>query len=725
MKTKSLITAGLLLSITATAQDQAAALDSIYKEAELSAVVVKGTAPKTKLKGNSMLTKIEGSVLSQSGTLEEMLAKVPGMTKNGDDLEVIGKGQPVYYINGRKVYDINEFKTIRSEEILDVDVIHNPGAQYDATVTAVVRIRTKKRQGEGFGFNAFADGNYDVQNETFNPSSTVKVNYRHNSVDVFGKLNYWQWRNEHTQTLRQDSYYKAATVSQEGDTYNNTNYYGLSYNVGFNWQIADNHSVGMRIDMKSQLYGTSWSALDEDILTNNVVTEHIFSNSAEKENEPFNWSANAYYNGKVGKLGIDWNIDLYRNKTTSTTAQLEELETEAENIATEKMNKNRMFATKLVFSYPVWKGELNVGTEMSFVNRDSKYTITKTTVPSSEMEVSDKNIAAFLEYGFQIPKVGSASVGLRYEHVGFDYTDCLDSKNNMTRYTDDFFPSASFSTQLGPVQAALSYSMKTERPWYGTLSDAVTYMNRYCMVTGDPKLKNSTKQDLGANFRWKWLNLALQYIHQKNVITQWSYIGGMEGTPAEGLDEGVILLKHVNLKDPYKQLSAFITAMPTFGCYTPNWTVGFMKPSLKQLLADPREESGMRLVEKTKPFWFGQLNNAFRLKHSWQLELNGMVMSKGDQMNMSLTKAMWSMDAAVQKCWLKDDALSLRFKFADIFHTGSKMSAAMDCGYYTLTLDNRYSRQRISMSLRYVFNAAKSKYKGTGAGSGAVSRMGK
>lgn len=135
MKTKSLITAGLLLSITATAQDQAAALDSIYKEAELSAVVVKGTAPKTKLKGNSMLTKIEGSVLSQSGTLEEMLAKVPGMTKNGDDLEVIGKGQPVYYINGRKVQDINEFKTIRSEEILDVDVIHNPGAQYDATVT--------------------------------------------------------------------------------------------------------------------------------------------------------------------------------------------------------------------------------------------------------------------------------------------------------------------------------------------------------------------------------------------------------------------------------------------------------------------------------------------------------------------------------------------------------------------------------------------------------------
>ena len=65
MKKTILMVTGLLASLSVAAQDQAAALDSIYKEAELSAVVVKGTAPKTKIKGNSMLTKIEGSVLAK------------------------------------------------------------------------------------------------------------------------------------------------------------------------------------------------------------------------------------------------------------------------------------------------------------------------------------------------------------------------------------------------------------------------------------------------------------------------------------------------------------------------------------------------------------------------------------------------------------------------------------------------------------------------------------
>ena len=46
----------------------------------LSEIIVKGQMPKTKLTGNSMVTTIQGTILSQSGTAREMLAKVPGMT---------------------------------------------------------------------------------------------------------------------------------------------------------------------------------------------------------------------------------------------------------------------------------------------------------------------------------------------------------------------------------------------------------------------------------------------------------------------------------------------------------------------------------------------------------------------------------------------------------------------------------------------------------------------
>jgi hypothetical protein len=63
-------------------------------QAMLSEVVVKGQMPKTKLTGNSMITTIQGTILGQSGTAKEMLAKVPGMTLKGEDLEVQGKGTP-------------------------------------------------------------------------------------------------------------------------------------------------------------------------------------------------------------------------------------------------------------------------------------------------------------------------------------------------------------------------------------------------------------------------------------------------------------------------------------------------------------------------------------------------------------------------------------------------------------------------------------------------------
>lgn len=103
----------------------------------LDDVTVKGQLPKTKLTGNSMVTTIEGTVLGSSGSAKEMLSKVPGMTQKGDDLEVLGKGTPIYYINGRKMQDKEELKRLRSEEIQSVEVITNPGAEYDATVFAL------------------------------------------------------------------------------------------------------------------------------------------------------------------------------------------------------------------------------------------------------------------------------------------------------------------------------------------------------------------------------------------------------------------------------------------------------------------------------------------------------------------------------------------------------------------------------------------------------------
>lgn len=727
MKKTLITTFALLAVLTAKANRIEEKQDSTLMNLEdttfmLHDIVVKGQRPKTKLTGNSMVTRVQGSVLEKSGTAKEMLAKVPGMTQKGDDLEVLGKGTPIYYINGRKMNDKDELKRLRSEDIKEVEVITNPGAQYDATVSAVVRIKTVKRQGTGFGYDVNLSHQQSLRFGYADPGATINLRYRHKDIDFFGMLNYWKWDSVEDANPEQKSYFMdnglLRTIEQNSFFRSEWRGEGFDYNLGFNWQITPDHSIGARLERHDKLVvPMKWQqntemtqyigdGMDKRTEVNNTCKE-------ERDHTPYNWEGNIYYNGKVGKLDIDLNLDFLTNKQTEETAIEDKRNAMLSNYSTSNRTSNRMYAGKLIFSYPVWKGQLQAGTEMTFVSRQNTYKMVGLQLPNSDSDVKENNIAAFAQYGCQIPKVGNISAGLRYEHVGFDYDDKLNANNTMSRYTDDFFPSISWANLWGYWQTSLAYSVKTSRPSYWQLSETIQYLNPYSLQQGDPTLKNATIHEVSGNVRWKWLNLYMAYEQRNDAITQWSYIYN---------DKGVILIKNINLKDPMKNFAAFLTASPTFGCYSPNWTVGFQKFFDKHTLADPREETGEREVRYTKPYAIFDLNNTFRLKHSWQLECYAGIMTPGDVMNYRLLNTSLNLSFVVQKCWLKNDALCLRASVSDVFQR-SHQNIEMDCGYYTLVQHGHSNTHRLNVSLRYTFNAQKSKYKGTGAGQDAAERM--
>ncbi len=690
----------------------------------LSGVVVKGQQPKTKLTGNSMVTRIKGSALEKSGSAKEMLAKVPGMTQKGDDLEVLGKGTPIYYINGRKMQDKDELKRLRSEEIKEVEVITNPGAQYDATVPAVVRIKTARREGTGFGYDVNLSHQQNLRYDFADPGATLNLRYRHKNIDFFGMANYWKWDSPNDAAPSQKSYFadngQLRIIEQESKFRHDWRGEGLDYNLGFNWQVAENHSVGARLERHDKFVVPMLSWQESEITQyladgSDKVIEKNNAYQEERDHTPYNWEGNAYYNGKVGKLEIDFNFDFMTDKTTEKQSIEEHRNNALANYSTSNHTSNRMYAGKLVLSYPLWRGQLQAGSEMTFVSRTNKYQMEGLALPNSDSEVQEDNIAAFAQYACQIPKAGNFSAGLRYEHVGFDYDDLLTSANSMSRHTDDFFPTLSWANQWGSWQTSLSYSMRTSRPSYWQLSEAILYLNPYSLQQGDPKLKNATRHELDANVRWKWMNLYMSYEQRDNSISQWSYIYNKEG---------VILIKQINLADPVRNFAAFLSASPTWGCYSPNWTIGVQKFFNKFTLADPREASGERVVRYTEPIGFFDLNNTFRFKHSWQLECNASIMTPGDVMNFRMMDTSCNLNLVVQKCWLKNDALCLRASVTDVLQRNMQ-NIEMDCGYYTLTQHNRPNSHRLSVSLRYTFNAQQSKYKGTGAGRDAAGRMSK
>ena len=678
----------------------------------LNEIVVKGQMPKTKLTGNSMITTIQGTILGQSGTAKEMLAKVPGMTLKGEDLEVLGKGTPVFYINGRKMRDKDELKRLRSEEIQSVEVITNPGAQYDATISAVVRIKTIRREGAGFGFDLMAANNQDLAFGFSDPSSTLNLRYRHNNLDLFGMVNYWSWDSPNDLHITQSTFLRAdegiRNILQDSHMRNDWHGEGLNYNLGFNWQINDKHSLGARVERHDQFktYNDMW------VDTENNLTGRDLSHQGGHTHYPYNWQGNAYYNGQVNKLNIDLNVDFLTDKENDDN-QIDVYLPETQTMQQNSHISSRLWATKLVLSYPVWKGQLQAGTEMSFVKRQSCTSITNYPLPSTDADVKENNVAAFVAYNANLDKFGIVSAGLRYEHVGFDYTDNLDAENNMTRYQDEFFPNITWSKQFGAIQTSLSYTMKTVRPKYSSLNDHIYYLNSYTLSQGDSKLKNATMQEVSINARWKWINLFAAYERRDNTITQ---------VPMAYNNEGIMLMKQANLSDPVRNLAIFLSANPTWGVYSPSWTIGGQKFWNTMTYDDPRSATGKTDVTFTKPIFFFDIYNTFRFKHSWQLEANANIQTKGDVLNFRILSPSYNIRFVVQKCWLKNDALCLRVSISDVFQR-SVQDMAHDCGFFYALQKTRSRSHRLDISIRYTFNAQKSKYKGTGAGKAEQNRM--
>ena len=682
-------------------------------QAMLSEIVVKGQMPKTKLTGNSMITTIQGTILCQSGTAKEMLAKVPGMTLKGEDLEVLGKGTPVFYINGRKMRDKDELKRLRSEEIQSVEVITNPGAEYDATISAVVRIKTVRREGAGFGFDLMAANNQDLAFGFSDPSSTLNLRYRRNNLDLFGMVNYWSWDSPNDLHITQSTFLRAdegiRNILQDSHMRNDWHGEGLNYNLGFNWQINDKHSLGARVERHDQFktYNDMW------VDTENNLTGRDLSHQGGHTHYPYNWQGNAYYNGQVNKLNIDLNVDFLTDKENDDN-QIDVYLPETQTMQQNSHISSRLWATKLVLSYPVWKGQLQAGTEMSFVKRQSCTSITNYPLPSTDADVKENNVAAFVAYNANLDKFGIVSAGLRYEHVGFDYTDNLDAENNMTRYQDEFFPNITWSKQFGAIQTSLSYTMKTVRPKYSSLNDHIYYLNSYTLSQGDSKLKNATMQEVSINARWKWINLFAAYERRDNTITQ---------VPMAYNNEGIMLMKQANLSDPVRNLAIFLSANPTWGVYSPSWTIGGQKFWNTMTYDDPRSATGKTDVTFTKPIFFFDIYNTFRFKHSWQLEANANIQTKGDVLNFRILSPSYNVSFVVQKCWLKNDALCLRASISDVFQR-SVQDMAHDCGFFYTVQKTRSRSHRLDISIRYTFNAQKSKYKGTGAGKAERERMG-
>ena len=154
-----------------------------------------------------------------------------------------------------------------------------------------------------------------------------------------------------------------------------------------------------------------------------------------------------------------------------------------------------------------------------------------------------------------------------------------------------------------------------------------------------------------------------------------------------------------------------------------NYTFGILPQWFTINAPDPREESGIRVTTfNNKPIFFAQFFNTFTVKGGWQFELGGVFMSPGYSRNLYMTNWFINLTVAVQKTLLRDGSLVLRLAGEDLTRN-AYFNANSDFGSHTIMQTNLLDTQKVKLSIRYSFNTAQSKYRGTGAGADSKARM--
>ena len=671
----------------------------------LGEVVVKSSLPKTILKNGGMTTTVAGSVLEKAGTMEHLLDRIPNVSAQNGNIKVFGRGEPIIYINGRQMRDRSELDRLSSDNIKSVEVISNPGARYAASTKAVIRITTKKIQGDGFGFDATTEGSYDEKKNT-GRYARLNLYYRRNGLEL-GAYAYGSKQSSPDEKDLQQMTYLDKTLNQQDRTRWKNKTETFSSRLNASYQFDDNNSLGASISFlrnpKLQTDGkTEGSVLRDEVLTetNTYISSEFGQNS--------NWSSNVYYVGKVGKLGIDFNTDWFwskGNNKNNIDEHYQEVNSEIQNqlVSSTTSKYNRLIAFKMVLSYPLLGGDLSVGGEYSFTNRNTNYAIIPNTLADNVIDrIKEGMASAFVTYNRDFGKL-NMEAGLRYENVDFKYYDNGKYLAEQSKTYGEWFPSLSLSMPIGNVQMQLSYAADINRPNYWVLRSGVQYSNHYTYETGNPFLVSEISRNISYDLAYKWLTFNLTYEHVSDPIYQ---------TVEMYKDNTTIgLMRMINGKS-YNNVTSTLNLQPTFGIWHPMLSAMVEKQWFELETRDGRYLN--------KPVAMFRFNNTFDTK--WAMFSVMMTyITKGYEENHYIYKPMFNTDLSIYKGFMKD-CLTLQLYVNDVFGTNDSHIIGK-YGKLKETIFDEFSTSKISLTVRYKFNVTRSKYKGTGAGDSQKNRM--
>ena len=489
-------------------------------------------------KVDRLIFNVENSVASQGVDAIEALSKTPMVKTSDEAISIAGKSNVAVMINDRLLNLngqelINYLKTLRSDDILKIEVITTPPAKYDAEgKSGLINIILKKNANLGWNGSLQTSGNYYWGKTTVSTRSGASFNYQGEKLSLSTNLsagdNYWQYYNDNYLTGTTNSYY----WNRNSDNLNNYKY--KSGNVKAEYKINDKNLFGINYNYS---HSNPWeqsknksSRFNENGLVN-ILSDYNYRTSRDVHN------ATAFYETKIdsagGKLSLVANMML----NNSDARNFSNTFTSDESIYTmlNPISKYRIYSGQADLEKTFAKIKTESGLKYTKIKNDSEFNFFDINkgqyhlIPenTNTFFYNEENYAAYFSTNFKINDKWDAKAGLRYEYTTLEGVSMNDNTSAKIKY-GKFFPTAYLSYKPNENNSfSLNYSRRISRPYFGNLNPFKYLISNFEYITGNPYLLPSFSDNFEMGYVLNNnLNVTLYYNYNKD---NWDRVQMVDG----------------------------------------------------------------------------------------------------------------------------------------------------------------------------------------------------
>ncbi|MDX8570682.1 outer membrane beta-barrel family protein [Elizabethkingia sp. HX QKY] len=543
MKKTSIFIATLLYSLSFAQKTQ-----DTTKVQTVKAVTIQAKKKLIERKADRLVFNVEASMASQGMDAVETLGNVPMMKvdENKGLISIVGKSSVSIMINGRMLNLSGDalmsyLKTIRSENILKVEVITTPPAKYEAQGNSgIINIVLKKNPNMGFSGNI---GSTFVQRTYSGALGNATLNYQTSKFSMSLKGNY-----TNTAKRSEENYDIIGATSSYSRTVRKDMWKEFSPSLNLSYKLSKNSEIGLN-------YLYTRQTPDMNIFNNTFYfkgeqpTETLSTPTKHRETNRMQ-TLSVYYDLKLDTLGkkLSFTGNYYENNSNTIVdfSTFKASDKTTDDVQTISKLKPQIFSGQADLELPFSFGTIETGVKFNQFKNTSDlnyYNIINQNPISNQsrtnfFQYDEKNYAAYMSFSKSFGTNWETKFGIRYEdaHVNA-YTPAT---NERTKYGyGQWFPSAYVAYKEGKNSFSLAYSRRINRPDMSNLNPFRWYSNPNSYSSGNPLLQPAyiNNTELAYTYNNK-LSVSLYYLRLTNAFGQVATL--------DGIKESSTYLNHYN-----------------------------------------------------------------------------------------------------------------------------------------------------------------------------------